>query len=163
MRLWFSAAFESVMLLYIGKALLLREKALNATLTQHLYIFFGTATLIGFSAGFILYLTSNYLDELLYLVPARSEDRQLGRRKRNEVNISASLGQVAKLQRRNADSLGSHHDHAAQQSTRPFSSMRKLDTYLADWTTKDRGGRPCDAGLFSTTIIEEVDSDFDGS
>src|SRR5436190_16756522 len=79
------------MLLYIGKALLLREKALNATLTQHLYIFFGTATLIGFSAGFILYLTSNYLDELLYLVPARSEDRQLGRRKRMKSTFLPAL------------------------------------------------------------------------
>ena len=125
-------------------------------------MFFGTATLIGLFAGFILYFTSNYIDELLHLVPARLEGRQLSHRKRHGVNIPAGLQPVAKSQKQETASLGSHRDHGAQQLTTAFSSTKKLDTFPADWAAKDRGKRSSDAGLFSTTIIEEDDSSSGG-
>ena len=121
-------------------------------------MFFGTATLIGLFAGFILYFTSNYIDELLQLVPTRLEGRQPSHRKRHGVNIPAGLQPVAKPQKRETASLESHRDHGAQQLTTAFSSTEKLDTFPADWVAKDCGRRSSHAGLFSTTIIEEDDS-----
>jgi hypothetical protein len=58
--------------------------------------------------------------------------------------------------------LGLHRDRGAEQSTSAFSRTKKVDTYLADWVVKDRGGRSSNAGLLSTTIIEEDDDGSDG-
>ncbi|PQE30730.1 PMP-22 EMP MP20 Claudin tight junction domain-containing protein [Rutstroemia sp. NJR-2017a WRK4] len=103
---------------------------------EALFIFLGSAVVVGLITGSILHLSSSVLISLLNLSPAPEE---LGR--------SAASVRAARAQKQ----------RDSKQDPLKWKIDPSVEKKYAEWLEKDGGGRKDEQGLLAQTIIEEDD------